>query len=253
MSSSRPPLQGIPVRKLPEYREFFIPKYDIIFAPDISQQEPRILAYLSQDANLLQCVRANESVHVYVARMIYNDPTIQKGEDSRYKDGKAISLGLSYGLTAKGTAKKTGHTEAEAEKLVHTYFQRFPDVENYIVRQRTKAMQREYVETVAGRRVWLNMYGYQWQNNAINAPIQGSAADFTKIWGATIWRKCKAEGIPFPIVMFIHDEIMMDVMKQYFQRIKEINLEAIDIAGKMFKDIPFTCDENTGDTWACHK
>jgi len=252
MSASNPPLQGIPARKLPEYRELFIPQHDYIFAPDVSQQEPRILAYLSQDKNLLTAVRNNDSVHVYVARMIYDDPTIVKGDDYRYKDGKAISLGLSYGLTPQGVANKTNHTLGEAEKLVHTYFQRFPDVENYIIRQRTLAMKRGYVETVAGRRMWLNMYGYQWKNNAINSPIQGSAVDFTKVWGYTIWKMCKQENIPFPITMWVHDEIVMDVEKQYLERIKEINRIAIDKAAEMFPGVPFSVDENTGENWSCH-
>lgn len=253
MSASNPPLQGIPARKLPEYRELFIPQNDYIFAPDVAQQEPRITAYLSQDKNLLTAVRNNESVHVYVARMIFNDPTIEKGEDSRYKIGKAISLGLSYGLTAQGTAKKVNIPLAEAEKLLHTYFQRFPDVENYIIRQRTLAMKRGYVETVVGRRIWLNLYGYQWENNAINAPIQGSAVDFTKMWGITIWRTCKKEGIPFPVNMFEHDEIVMDVEKEHIERIKEINRMAINTAAEMFPGVPFSVDENIGENWACHR
>ncbi len=253
MSCANPPLQGIPVRKLPIFRELFIPQHDVIYAPDVSQQEPRILAYLSQDANLLKAVRNNESVHLYVARMLYDDPTIEKGEDWRYKDGKAISLGISYGLTAKGTAKKTGHSVAESEKLIRTYFDRFPDVENYISRQRTKAMRKGYVETVAGRRIWLNLYNFQWENNAINAPIQGSAADFTKIWGAGIWRRCKDRGIPFPVTMFIHDEIVMDVKKEHFEEIQKINAEAVAEAGEMFTGVPFVFDGNFGSTWACHK
>jgi len=253
MSCSNPPLQGIPVRKLPLFRELFIPQNDIIYAPDVSQQEPRILGYLSQDKNLLKAFESNESIHVYVARMLYNDPTIEKGEDWRYKDGKAISLGISYGLTPKGTAKKTGHTIEESEKLIRTYFDRFPDVENYIVQQRTKAMRKEYVETVSGRRIWLNMHNFQWENNAINAPIQGSAADFTKVWGAEIWRRCKSEGIPFPVTMFIHDEIVMDVKKEYFDDIQRINTEAVQEAAKLFPGIPFVFDGNYGDTWACHK
>lgn len=253
MSCLNPPLQQVPARKMPEFREFFIPNNDVIFAPDVSQQEPRILGFLSQDKNLLKAFDNNESIHLYVARLLYDDPTIQKGEDWRYKDGKAISLGISYGLTAKGTAKKTNHTIEESEKLIRTYFDRFPDVENYIIRQRTLALKREFVTTVAGRRIWLNMYNYQWENNAINAPIQGSAADFTKVWGAEIWRLCKKEGIPFPVTMFVHDEIVMDVKKEYFEDIKRINAEAVAKAGEMFPGIPFTFEENFGDTWACHK
>jgi DNA polymerase-1 len=253
MSCSNPSLQNIPARKLPQYRELFISNNGVMFAPDVSQQEPRILAYLSHDQNLTTAVKQDESVHVYVARQIYNDPTIVKGDDIRYKDGKAISLGLGYGLTPKGVAKKTNRTLAEAEQLVMTYFKRFPDVENYIVHQKTKALRNEYIETVAGRRNWLNMHNYQWGNNAINAPIQGSAADFTKVWGAEIWRACKREGIPFPICLFVHDEIVMDVASEHFEDIKRINAAAINKAAEMFPGIPFTFEENYGTSWACHK
>ena len=253
MSCANPPLQGIPSKSMPVFREFFIPNNDIIFAPDISQQEPRILGYLSKDKNLLKAFESNESIHVYVARMIFNDPTIVKGEDKRYKDGKAISLGISYGLTPVGTAKKTGNTLEQSEKLIRDYFNRFPDVENYIVRMRTFALRHGYVQTVAGRRIWLNMYNFQWENNAINAPIQGSAADFTKVWGAEIWRRCKNEGIPFPICMFVHDEIVMDVKQEHFEAVRRINAEAVAKAAEMFPGIPFTFDENSGSNWACHK
>lgn len=254
MSCANPPLQGIPARKLPVFRELFIPQNDVIFAPDVSQQEPRILGYLSNDKNLLQAFLNNESIHVYVARMIFDDPTIEKGEDRRYKDGKAISLGISYGLTPKGTARKTGHTVEESEKLIRAYFNRFPDVENYIVSKRSVASKRGYVETVAGRRIFINLYSFQWGNNAINAPIQGSAADFTKVWGAEIWRSCKRDGIPFPVTMFIHDEIVMDVKNEHLEAIKKINADAIQEAGKMFPGIPpFAYEENLGENWACHR
>ena len=252
MSASNPPLQGIPAKKLPIYRTFFTPNNDIMFAPDISQQEPRILGYLSKDAGLLKAFVDNESIHVYVAREIYDDPTLEKGEDVRYKYGKAISLGIGYGLTAEGIARKTGLSVDESTKLRMKYFKRFPDVENYMLRMRTLALRREYVETVAGRRVWLNMHNYQWENNAINSPIQGSAVDFTKTWGIGIWRACKKEGIPFPICMFVHDEIVMDVKQEYFEGIKRINAAAIAKAAEMFPGIPFTFDENFGDNWACH-
>jgi len=96
------------------------------------------------------------------------------------------------------------------------------------------------------------MHNYQWENNAINSPIQGSAVDFTKTWGIGIWRACKKEGIPFPICMFVHDEIVMDVKQEYFEGIKRINAAAIAKAAEMFPGIPFTFDENFGDNWACH-
>jgi len=253
MSCTKPPLQTVPRKDFPIYREFFIPQHDILLAPDVSQQEPRILGYLSQDKNLLAALSSGESVHVYVARMIYDDPTIVKdGTDIRYAVGKAINLAIGYGLSAVGLAEQTGLSEDEAQKIIDKYFLRFPNVKYYMQKYRNMAYRDHYVTTVAGRRMYVNPYDFKSENNAINSPIQGGAADFTKVWAITVRQLCKQEEIPFSLCMAIHDELVFDAQNQYKEQTIRIIGEAMVIAGLLYPGIPFTSDMNEGRDWSCH-
>ena len=255
MSSSKPNLQQIPRKDFPVYREFFVPQYDVMLAPDVSQQEPRILGYLSKDDNLLKALNSGESVHVYVARMIYDDPTIVKdGKDPRYAVGKAINLAIGYGLTAVGLAEQTGLSETEAQKIIDKYFHRFPGVKYYMTKYRNMAWRDGYVTTPAGRRMYVNPYDFKSENNAINSPIQGGAADFTKLWASRIWQKSREQAVPFSLCMLVHDELVFDVQNEYKDAtIKIIGDAMSEVGEELYPGIPFTSDMNQGNSWACHE
>lgn len=253
MACRRPNLQNIPRKEFPEYRELFVSNNGLIMAPDVSQQEPRILGYLSKDTNLLAALSSGESVHVYVARMIYNDPTIVKdGKDIRYAVGKAINLAIGYGLTSKGLSDNTGLTEAESQKVIDIYFNRFPGVKYYMQKFRNMAYKDGYITTVAGRRIYVNPYDFKSENNAINSPIQGGAADFTKLWAITYWRECKKQDVPFFLCMLVHDELVLDVVISWKAETTRIINESMQVAAQMYPGIPFTSDLNEGKDWSCH-
>ena len=253
-SCSNPNLQNIPRKDFPEFREMFVPQYDLMIAPDVSQQEPRILGYLSQDTNLLKALSSDESIHVYVARLIYDDPTIVKdGKDPRYAVGKAINLGIGYGLTAVGLSGQTGLSEEEAQKIIDVYFKRFPGVAYYMTKYRNMAYRDGYVTTVAGRRYYVNPYDFKAENNAINSPIQGGAADFTKLWAINVRRMSKERGVLFSLCMLIHDELVFDVQNKYKDETIEIIRDAMSKAAELYPGISFLSDMNMGSSWACHE
>jgi DNA polymerase I len=254
MSASDPNMQQIPARVLPEYRTLFVPSHgSVILVSDISQQEPRILAYETKDATLLEALNNKEDLHLAVARAVFNRPTLSK-KDADYADkrfvGKTINLGTSYGLSEYGLATRLGITEEEAARFLKNYFARFPDVFNWIQLQRNFGMKHEYVKTALGRRIFLNVYQNQWANNAINAPIQGGAADFTKIWIRKIWERCRKEKFPFFIVAIIHDEIVQDVAKEMVKDAKRIVNDTFqETARKLYPGIPFAYETEMGANW----
>jgi len=253
MSSSGPNMQNIPQRKLPQYRERFkASDGNIIGVWDVSQQEPSITAYHSQDRRLLDALRAGESLHLAVAREIYDCPTLTKSENKmEYSHGKAINLGLTYGLTVHGLAKRTGMTVEQAESMIHKYFMQYSGVHSYIQTQRQKAARDGYITTALGRRSYINPWDHKWENNAINSPIQGGAADFTKIWGRKTWEKTLAAGLPHTMVAFVHDETVYDTPRKIAKKMKPIIQEAFnETAEFLYKNIPFAVEYEYGNTWA---
>jgi DNA polymerase I len=253
MTSSNPNLQQIPSRRIPEYRQLFISKYGKMIVADIQAQEPRILAYLSGDKHLREAFENKEDVHLTVTRAIFKDETIQKS-DKRREVGKMINLATSYGMTAQGLAGRLGIPEEQAEDFLRQYFTRFSGVTAYIDKMRSIANRFEYVETISGRRIWMNRHSFQSANNAINAPIQGSAADLLKLWMVDFWNWCKYENIMYPVVMPIHDELVLDSPIELVAKYKQGLIDTLNSsAGKLFGDMPFTLDIKSGRSWACKK
>lgn len=252
MSASNPAMQGIPVRKLPIYRTFFIasPGHTIVVT-DISQQEPRILAYETKDDALIEAFKTGEDVHIAVARSIYGDfDETHPDYKERRNVGKTINLGTSYGLSAFGLADKLNISEEDAERILRQYFTKFRGVLSWISLQRMNARRTGFVKTAIGRRIYLNPYSQHFDNNAINAPIQGGAADFTKMWVRKIWEGCRSEGIAYPVVEIVHDEIVADVpnkeLKQY-KKVKDTAFKAT--AEKLYKGVPFEAETEQGPNW----
>lgn len=252
MSSSNPNLQNIPSRKMPIFRTFFVASTGNIFiVDDVHQQEPCILAYESKDKILTEAIFKGEDLHLTVAREIFNDPAMKK-EDDRRAVGKTINLGTSYGLSAVGAAKRLNIPLEEAERFIQQYFNRFSGVFSWISQMRQQAYNNGYVKTSAGRRIYMNTYNTQWQNNAINAPIQGGAADFTKMWKRKIWEKCREQGLPYTICLIVHDELGSDTPRAMVKDMNHLRKEAFDeTATTLFKGIPMSSEFEMGKSWAC--
>jgi DNA polymerase I len=250
MSSSNPGLQQIPSRKLPEYRELFISARGVLVGVDISQQEPRITACESNDKELWDAFLNGIDVHLKVARMVTRDMEMVKEDPRRNKLGKPLNLGLVYGLTAQGLSNRTGMPLPEAEKLLAMYFQSFKGVKKWIDYEHNFGLKNEFVTTAAKRRCWLNLHDYKWANNAINSPIQGGGADFTKRWMYHVWKAFRDLGKPFPIVLIVHDEALADVPEEDAELTKQIMLEAMGKAGEeLYPGMPFKGDPGIGKTW----
>ncbi len=259
-SSSSPNLQNVPARKYPVYRTFFVPQNGVMTVADVSAQEPRILARLSGDKELTRIFREGLDPHATVAQRIFNDPTIKKGDFRRDRIGKKINLGTSYGLTAKGlmngvneeVEKSDWITLEQAEKFLADYFRGFPGVQNYITQTRIHAERRGYVETLSGRRIWVNPYSRGWQNECINAPIQGGAGDFSKLWSVKYWRACRKAGVEYPVCLFVHDELVSDHKPEEQEQYSKLLVDAFnETAQELIPEIPFEMSLDHGATWGC--
>lgn len=252
MSSSNPNGQNIPQRRLPIFRSFFRASPGNIFTvDDVSQQEPCILAYESKDQVLTNAILNGEDLHLAVARAIFNDPSMVKS-DPRRAIGKTINLGTSYGLSEHGLSTRLNIPLEEAEKFIAQYFRKFTGVFTWISSMRQMAYSSGYIKTSSGRRVFMNPYDKQWQNNAINAPIQGGAADFTKMWVRKYWEKCRETDIPYTLCLIVHDETGYNTPKEIRVAANKVRKEAFDeTAETLFPGIPFKSESEYGKSWAC--
>lgn len=254
-SCANPNMQQIPARHLPIYRTFFTASPNSwMLVSDVSQEEPRITCYHSEDEELLKAFKNKEDLHSYVARIVYNDPTIDKSDEKRRNVGKTINLGTTYGMSRFGLAKKLKITEAEADVFLNSYFSRFTGVFNWISHQRQQGFSQGYVKSISGRRLYINLYDHQWENNAINSPIQGGAADFGKMWERKYYDNCKLQGLQFCLVLRIHDEFGLDVPAGVYKEHKKALLDGFnETAETLFPGVPFEHDTVRGKSWACSK
>lgn len=251
MSASNPNMQQIPARRLPQYRSLFKahPGHTIVVS-DVNQQEPRILAFESGDSELLGALKAGISTHLAVARTIFKDDKLTKADQEKYYIGKIVNLGVAYGMSKYKLAESLGISEATAEEFLRQYFTRFREVMSWISRKRNDARRMGYVQTAAGRKIFLNPYNHSFENNAINAPIQGGAADFTKVWLRGIWDGCRKAKITFPVCGLIHDELVAHVPNAEVKTYVKIMNEAFQAtAAKLYKGIPFEVETEKGKSW----
>lgn len=230
LASSDPNLQNIPVRSLEgrRIREAFIaPAGSCIVAADYSQIELRIMAHLSGDAGLLQAFANNEDVHRATAAEIFmTQPSEVTSEQRRY--AKVINFGLIYGMSAFGLAKQLGIERGAAQAYIERYFARYPGVKNYMDSTRMEAKQQGYVETVFGRRLWLPeinssnaMKRQGAERAAINAPMQGTAADLIKLAMIKVQHWLESENLHSRLIMQVHDELVLEVPEDELQLVKE--------------------------------
>jgi len=244
-ASSSPNMQNIPARDTPDFRKCFIARPDnVLLICDYSQQEPGVSAYLAKDEKLIDIINSGQDIYISVARNVFGEE-IEKG-DSRRKTMKSLVLGTNYGMSAVGLASREGMSRSNAGKLINKYFRTFPGIATWVNRQ---VKQKEYVETAMGRRIWLNKYSSQVERNALNAPIQGTAADITKLALARLHQNWKYP-YPFPVVATVHDEIVLDVPKKHAKTIARFVKKIMeDAVQEVCPGVIIKADIVIGTTW----
>ena len=256
LASNDPNLQNIPIRTAEgrRIREAFIaPHGSKIVSADYSQIELRIMAHISQDASLLAAFAAGEDIHTATAAEIFGlSPKAVGSEQRRY--AKVINFGLIYGMSAFGLARQLGLERAAAQQYMDRYFTRYPGVADYMKRTREAARERGFVETVFGRRLWLpeikgsNPARRQGaERAAINAPMQGTAADLIKMAMIAVDRWLAGERLASKLIMQVHDELVLEVPEGELNRVKR-ELPAL-MSGVAKLAVPLVVDVGAGLNW----
>jgi len=256
LSSNEPNLQNIPVRTAEgrRIREAFVaPAGSKIVSADYSQIELRIMAHLSGDKSLLDAFAAGEDVHRHTAAEVFETPKDQvTSEQRRY--AKVINFGLIYGMSAFGLAQNLGIERSAAAVYMEKYFQRYPSVAAYMERTRNEARDRGYVETVFGRRLWLpdirssNVARRQGaERQAINAPMQGTAADLIKLAMIAVQGWIESQKLMTRMVMQVHDELVLEVPIEELDDVKGGVEELMTGVAKL--DVPLVVEAGIGDNW----
>ena len=256
LSSTSPNLQNIPIRT-PEgrrIREAFVASDGCkILALDYSQIELRIMAHLSADESLLDAFSRGLDVHRATAAEVFGSGLEQVSEEQR-RAAKAINFGLIYGMSAFGLANQLGIPRGEAQTYIDLYFDRYPGVKEYMERTREEAAERGFVETLFGRRLYLPeinasnfMRRQAAERTAINAPMQGTAADIIKIAMISVDAWLETEHPETRMIMQVHDELVLEVPEDHLARIIAGVLEKMSQAADL--DIPLVVDVGSGDDW----
>ena len=259
LSSTDPNLQNIPIRT-PEGRRirqaFIAPPGYVLLAADYSQIELRIMAHLSGDASLIAAFEADRDVHQATAAEVFGVPLSEVSTDQR-RSAKAINFGLIYGMSAFGLARQLGIGRNEAQQYVDLYFERYPGVKAYMDRTREGARETGYVETVFGRRLYLpeirsrNRALQQYaERSAINAPMQGTAADLIKLAMIAVDRWCEEEGRDDArLIMQVHDELVLEARTEVLDRVAEAVRGCMVAAGRGALRVPLKVDVGRGMNW----
>lgn len=256
LSSSDPNLQNIPVRGEDgkEIRRAFIPEPGcLFFSADYSQIELRVMAHLSGDENMIEAFREGHDIHAATAAKIYKETIDSVTRDQRTK-AKRANFGIIYGITVWGLADRLNIGRDEARQLIDGYFETFPHVHEYMEQAKETARSQGYVDTLFGRRRYLadinsrnaTVRGFA-ERNAINAPIQGTAADIIKVAMIRIHRRFKAEGVRAKMILQVHDELNFSVPAEEKELVERIVLEEMQGAFEM--KVPLTADCGWGANW----
>ena len=256
LSSSDPNLQNIPIRGEDgkEIRKAFIPEPGcLFFSADYSQIELRVMAHLSQDPQMIEVFREGKDLHAATAANIYKKPIEEVTRDERTKSKRA-NFGIIYGITVFGLAERLDIPRDEAKMLIDGYFETFPQVHDYMEQSKEIARKQGYVTTLFGRRRYLpdinsanaTVRGFA-ERNAINAPIQGTAADIIKVAMIHIFNRFKAEGIKSKMILQVHDELNFSVFPEEKEKVEHIVLEEMQNAFQMA--VPLVADSGFGDNW----
>ena len=256
LSSSNPNLQNIPVRNEEgkEIRKAFIPEPGCeFFSADYSQIELRIMAHLSEDPHMMEAFREGHDIHAATAAKIYKKPIEEVTKEERRK-AKTANFGIIYGITVFGLAERMSVSRAEAKELIDGYFDTYPKVKEYMQKSIGLAREKGYTETIYHRRCYLRdinsrnavVRGYA-ERNAINAPIQGSAADIIKIAMIAIHRRFCEEGLRSKMILQVHDELNFSVYPEEKERVQRIVIEEMEHACTL--QVPLEADYGWGKNW----
>ena len=256
LSSSNPNLQNIPIRNEDgkEIRKAFIPDDGCeFFSADYSQIELRIMAHLSGDKNMIEAFREGDDIHAATAAKVYKLPIEQVSREQRSK-AKTANFGIIYGISVFGLAERMNVPRSEAKELIDGYFQTYPQIKAYMDQSINVARDQKYIETIYGRKRYLPditshnavVRGYA-ERNAINAPIQGSAADIIKVAMIRIYERFKAEKIRSKMILQVHDELNFSVYPEEKEKVQKIVIEEMERAYSM--QVPLKADCGWGKNW----
>ena len=258
LSSSNPNLQNIPIRTEQgrEIRKAFVPadpERSVMMSADYSQIELRVMAHLSGDEHLCTAFREGRDVHAATASKIFGIPVEQVTPDQR-RMAKTANFGIMYGISSFGLAQRLGTSRSEAKSLIDGYFASFPAVQNFIDSTLRQARETQYTETLFGRRRYIpdinshnaNLRAFA-ERNAVNAPIQGTAADIIKIAMIRVARCLDEEGLKAKMVLQIHDELLLEVPNEEIARVQEILVREMEHVISL--NVPLTVECNYGKTW----
>jgi DNA polymerase-1 len=257
LSSINPNLQNIPIRteRGREIRKAFVPKDEnhVLLAADYSQIELRIMAAFSQDQSMIEAFKNGRDIHATTAAKIFQVPLEEVSSDMRRK-AKTANFGIIYGISAFGLSQRLSISRTEAKEIIDAYFKEFPAVKEYMDNAIEKARKNEYVETILGRRRYLRdinsrnqtMRGFA-ERNAINAPIQGSAADMIKVAMIHVHEWMKKEKLKSKMILQVHDELVFDAHKDEVELLKKEIPKLMSNAVTI--EVPLVVEVGVGDDW----
>jgi DNA polymerase-1 len=257
LSSNNPNLQNIPIRteRGRQVRKAFVPRNEdyILLAADYSQIELRIIAALSQETTMIEAFKNGEDIHASTASKVFNIPLDEVTREQR-SNAKTVNFGIIYGVSAFGLSNQTDLSRGEAKDLIDTYYKTYPKLRNYISEQIDFAREHGYVQTVLGRRRYLKdingsnaVVRGAAERNAVNAPIQGSAADIIKIAMINIYRKLEEGDFRTKMLLQVHDELVFDVYKPELEELKTMIKTEMENAYTL--SVPLDVELGVGDNW----
>ena len=259
LSSNNPNLQNIPIRteRGREIRKAFIArdKNHCIISADYSQIELRIVAAISGDEAMIQAFKDKKDIHTATAAKVYNVEESAVTKDMR-RAAKAVNFGIIYGQSAFGLAENIGVSRTEAKTIIDNYFKQYPSIKGYMDRSINFAKEHGYVETIMGRKRWLkDIYSANFtvrgfaERNAINMPIQGTAADMIKLAMITIHRELQKSKLQTKMILQVHDELVFDVPLGEEDTVKPLIVECMQNAMKLPHDVPSDVETGIGGNW----
>lgn len=257
LSSNNPNLQNIPIRteRGRQVRKAFVPRNEeyTLLAADYSQIELRIIAALSKEKTMIEAFKSGEDIHASTAAKVFNIPIEEVSREQR-SNAKTVNFGIIYGVSAFGLSNQTNLSRSEAKELIDTYYKTYPKLRNYMSDQINFARENGYVQTVLGRRRYLKdinsanaIVRGAAERNAVNAPIQGSAADIIKIAMINIHKKLKEGNYKTRMLLQVHDELVFDVFKSELEEIKTLIKTEMENAYTL--EVPLDVDLGLGDNW----
>ncbi|MBS1759341.1 MAG: DNA polymerase I [Bacteroidetes bacterium] len=259
LSSNNPNLQNIPVRtdRGKEIRKAFIPRdhQHILISADYSQIELRIVAAISGDTSMCQAFKEGKDIHTATAAKVYNVEEKDVTKEMRYK-AKSVNFGIIYGQSAFGLAENLGISRTEAKEIIDNYKKQFPGIPKYMTDMIHFAKEHGYVQTLMGRKRWLRdinsanftVRGFA-ERNAINSPIQGTAADMIKLAMNKIYERLKAEKLQSKMILQVHDELIFDALITEVEVLKPIIIDCMQNAMQLPNYVPVIAECGQGNNW----